>query len=74
MQTILSLTCQQRFNTKIDSSGLNLGKEERKASLRKTGGAFHLRKAQKRFHLVNLSRRDYFSTLRTKLDWSDKPH
>ena len=38
----------------------------------KPGGAFRLRKAQKRFHLVNLNRRDYFSTLRTKLGWSGK--
>lgn len=37
-----------------------------------TGGGFRLRKSSKRFHLVSLKRRDYFSTLRTKLGWSGK--
>ncbi len=33
---------------------------------------FVIRKSNKTFKLINLSRRDYFSTLRTKLGWSGK--
>jgi len=38
----------------------------------KTGGGFRLRKSHQTFNLVNLHRRDYFTTLRTKLGWSGK--
>ncbi|MCB1108713.1 MAG: NAD(+)/NADH kinase, partial [Chlamydiia bacterium] len=38
----------------------------------KTGGGFRLRKSPQTFNLVNLHRRDYFTTLRTKLGWSGK--
>ncbi len=37
-----------------------------------TGGGFRLRKSKLCFQLVNLKRRDYFSTLRTKLGWAGK--
>lgn len=37
-----------------------------------TGEVFHIRRSNKRFKLVNLLRQDYFSTLRTKLNWSGK--
>ncbi len=37
-----------------------------------TGGGFRLRKSKQTFQLVNLKRRDYFSTLRTKLGWAGK--
>lgn len=37
-----------------------------------TGEVFRISKAPKRFKLVSLLRRDYFSTLRTKLGWSGK--
>ena len=37
-----------------------------------TGATFHISRSQKKFRLVNLFRRDYFSTLRTKLNWSGK--
>ncbi|MCB1117845.1 MAG: NAD(+)/NADH kinase [Chlamydiia bacterium] len=37
-----------------------------------TGGGFRLRKSKLTFQLVNLQRRDYFSTLRTKLGWAGK--
>lgn len=38
----------------------------------KTGETFCFKRSQKTFKLVNLLRRDYFSTLRTKLGWSGK--
>ncbi len=38
----------------------------------KTGEVFTISKASKTFKLVNLLRRDYFSTLRTKLNWAGK--
>ena len=38
----------------------------------KTGEVFHIKRSPKSFRLVNLYRRDYFSTLRTKLGWSGK--
>ncbi len=38
----------------------------------KTGKTFCFKRSQKTFKLVNLLRRDYFSTLRTKLGWSGK--
>lgn len=37
-----------------------------------TGDVFHVSRRPKRFKLVNLLRRDYFSTLRTKLGWHGK--
>ena len=37
-----------------------------------TGEVFRVSKSQKKFNLVSLLRRDYFSTLRTKLGWSGK--
>lgn len=37
-----------------------------------TGDVFHVSRSAKKFRLVNLFRRDYFSTLRTKLGWSGK--
>lgn len=37
-----------------------------------TGAVFHICRSPKKFRLVNLLRRDYFSTLRTKLSWSGK--
>jgi NAD+ kinase len=37
-----------------------------------TGDVFHITRSAKKFRLVNLLRRDYFSTLRTKLGWSGK--
>lgn len=38
----------------------------------RTGEVFHITRSPKRFRLVNLTRRDYFSTLRTKLNWVGK--
>lgn len=38
----------------------------------KTGEVFHVSRSPKKFRLVNLFRRDYFSTLRTKLGWAGK--
>lgn len=38
----------------------------------KTGQSFSFKKSSKGFKLVNLTRRDYFTTLRTKLGWSGK--
>ncbi len=38
----------------------------------RTGEFFHIQRGSKNFRLVNLTRRDYFSTLRTKLGWSGK--
>jgi NAD+ kinase len=38
----------------------------------KTGEVFKIARAKKTFKLINLYRRDYFSTLRTKLGWSGK--
>ena len=38
----------------------------------KTGEIYRMRRAHKTFQLVNLKRRDYFSTLRTKLGWTGK--
>lgn len=38
----------------------------------KTGEFFHIRPSDRTFRLVNLHRRDYFSTLRTKLGWAGK--
>ncbi len=38
----------------------------------RTGEVFHITRSPKRFRLVNLNRRDYFSTLRTKLNWVGK--
>lgn len=37
-----------------------------------TGDVFQIRKSSKKFRLVNLLRRDFFSTLRTKLGWAGK--
>ena len=37
-----------------------------------TGDVFHITRCAKNFKLVSLLRRDYFSTLRTKLGWSGK--
>lgn len=37
-----------------------------------TGEVFRISRSQKSFRLVNLFRRDYFSTLRTKLGWAGK--
>ncbi|MFS8562798.1 MAG: NAD(+)/NADH kinase [Rhabdochlamydiaceae bacterium] len=37
-----------------------------------TGAVFNISCSPKKFRLVNLFRRDYFSTLRTKLSWSGK--
>lgn len=37
-----------------------------------TGEVFRITRAKKNFKLVSLSRRDYFSTLRTKLGWAGK--
>ncbi len=37
-----------------------------------TGDVFKLQRSTKNFKLVSLSRRDYFSTLRTKLGWAGK--
>jgi len=37
-----------------------------------TGDVFRINRAPKNFKLVSLLRRDYFSTLRTKLGWSGK--
>ncbi len=36
------------------------------------GEVFYIRKAEKKFRLVNLPHHDYYSTLRTKLGWSGK--
>lgn len=36
------------------------------------GESFRFKKSQKIFRLVNLNRRDYFTTLRTKLGWAGK--
>jgi NAD+ kinase len=38
----------------------------------KTGEVFQVKKSKRTFKLVNILRRDYFSTLRTKLGWSGK--
>jgi NAD+ kinase len=38
----------------------------------KTGDVFRIARSSKKFKLVNSLRRDYFSTLRTKLGWSGK--
>lgn len=38
----------------------------------KTGEVFHIKKSPQNFRLISLYRRDYFSTLRTKLGWSGK--
>ncbi len=38
----------------------------------KTGEVFHIRKSERTFKLVNILRRDHFSTLRTKLGWAGK--
>ncbi len=38
----------------------------------KTGEIYHIKRHPQNFRLVNLYRRDYFSTLRTKLGWSGK--
>jgi NAD+ kinase len=38
----------------------------------KTGEVYRIRRSKKKFKLVSLLRRDYFSTLRTKLGWSGK--
>lgn len=38
----------------------------------KTGESISIIRSVKKFKLVNLNRRDYFSTLRTKLGWSGK--
>jgi NAD+ kinase len=38
----------------------------------KTGEVYRIRRSAKKFRLVSLLRRDYFSTLRTKLGWSGK--
>jgi NAD+ kinase len=38
----------------------------------KTGEVFRITRAKKNFRLVSLFRRDYFSTLRSKLGWSGK--
>jgi NAD+ kinase len=38
----------------------------------KTGDAISITRSAKKFRLVNLNRRDYFSTLRTKLGWAGK--
>jgi NAD+ kinase len=38
----------------------------------RTGDVFRITRSLKKFRLVNLLRRDYFSTLRTKLGWSGK--
>ncbi len=40
--------------------------------LLRTGEVFRISRSQKKFRLVNLLRRDYFSTLRTKLGWTGK--
>jgi NAD+ kinase len=40
--------------------------------LLQTGDVFRITRSPKTFKLVNLARRDYFSTLRTKLSWSGK--
>lgn len=37
-----------------------------------TGESFRIRRSPRQFQLVSLRRRDYFSTLRTKLSWSGK--
>ncbi|MBP7073897.1 MAG: NAD(+)/NADH kinase [Rhabdochlamydiaceae bacterium] len=37
-----------------------------------TGESFYIRRSSRKFKLINLSRKDYFSTLRTKLGWSGK--
>ena len=37
-----------------------------------SGDSIHIRKSSKIFKLVNLTRIDYFSTLRSKLNWSGK--
>lgn len=37
-----------------------------------TGEVFRISRSQKHFRLVNLYRRDYFSTLRSKLGWAGK--
>ncbi len=37
-----------------------------------TGEVFRITRAKKKFKLVNLHRRDYYSTLRTKLGWAGK--
>lgn len=37
-----------------------------------SGDSIHIRKSSKTFKLVNLNRIDYFSTLRSKLNWSGK--
>lgn len=38
----------------------------------KTGDALSITRSLKKFKLVNLNRRDYFATLRTKLGWAGK--
>jgi len=38
----------------------------------KTNETFKIKKSQKKFKLVKLKRHDYFSTLRTKLNWTGK--
>lgn len=38
----------------------------------RTGDVFHISRCSKNFKLVSLLRRDYYSTLRTKLGWSGK--
>jgi NAD+ kinase len=38
----------------------------------RVGETIRIRKAKRRFRLVSLNRREYFSTLRTKLGWSGK--
>lgn len=38
----------------------------------RTGEVFRIRRSERLFRLIKLKRRDYFSTLRTKLGWSGK--
>lgn len=68
------LTCEEKIELQYLTQGHPL--EVRADGLTplslKPGEVFHIRKSQKKFRLVSLHRRDYFSTLRTKLGWSGK--
>ncbi len=55
----------EKFSAEIRPDGLE------NIELR-TGEVFRIRKSPRRFKLISLHRRDYFSTLRTKLGWSGK--
>lgn len=69
---VLTADQQIRIQNLSECSPIEVNADGVVSQTLKTGESFHIRRSKKKFRIVNLQRRDYFSTLRTKLSWTGK--